>query len=244
MIIRAKHRESFSVINNRGINDPDLSFKATGLLSYLLSKPEGWKVREIHLETAKADGRDSVRSALRELEEHGYLIRRRKHRANGTFDYESVVYDEPQVEKPTLVQPTLEESTLENPLLVNTELVNTELLNTELVNTEGAPKAHRPPKSEAVKLFRERTKRWPNAAGEAHINSNVSDLEVWGNVLNEWLLRGFSPVNVKGMVEWYRGGVPTSPVAKHPSSQPYMSQAEKAGMEFIEMLRRQENGGE
>lgn len=61
----------------------------------------------------------------------------------------------------------------------------------------------KPPKSDPVKLFREFTNRWPNKAGEELINLHVTDLEVWRKVLGEWLTRGYSPVNVKGMVEWY-----------------------------------------
>jgi hypothetical protein len=60
------------------------------------------------------------------------------------------------------------------------------------------------PKSDAVLLFREFTNRWPNKAGQELIDLHVSDLETWRFVLGEWLTRGYRPVNVKGMVEWYK----------------------------------------
>lgn len=68
-------------------------------------------------------------------------------------------------------------------------------------------------KSKAVEKFREITHRYPNAPAEGAIDMAVDDthnaLSAWENVVREWMLRGFSPVNIKGMLEWYEKGIPS-----------------------------------
>lgn len=93
---QAGHRRDYTVVSNKVLRDAKLSFKATGLLAFLLSLPEEWQPRSNHLASIKTDGRDSVRSALRELEEAGYLARSRRLAPNGTFDWLIEVHETPQ----------------------------------------------------------------------------------------------------------------------------------------------------
>lgn len=93
---QAKKRQTFTMVDNKALRDPKLSFKATGLLAYLLSLPEEWTPRSNHLASIKTDGRDSVRAGLRELEEVGYLVRTRRMAPNGTFDWLIEVHETPQ----------------------------------------------------------------------------------------------------------------------------------------------------
>lgn len=68
------HRgERWTTVPNEVLDDPRLSFKAKGVLAFLVSKPEGWEIRSNHLATIGPDGRDAVRSGLRELVDAGYL---------------------------------------------------------------------------------------------------------------------------------------------------------------------------
>lgn len=88
-ILKIKKRsERFAVISTNILEDKNLSWKAKGLLSYLLSRPEDWTVRIQDLIKRSTDGRDAVKSALRELREVGYaeLIREQdsKGRLKGT----------------------------------------------------------------------------------------------------------------------------------------------------------------
>jgi hypothetical protein len=74
-LLRKHQRVTFTVVDNAAVRDPDLSWKATGLLTFLLGQPDDWKVSVKHLTTCKVDGRDSVQSGLDELEAAGYLRR-------------------------------------------------------------------------------------------------------------------------------------------------------------------------
>lgn len=85
-IVRVEKRENpFVQIDKTPINDNRLSWKAKGLLIYLLSKPNNWKVRISDLVNHATDGEKAVYSALQELEDCGYVIRKQIRETNGVF---------------------------------------------------------------------------------------------------------------------------------------------------------------
>jgi hypothetical protein len=94
VIIRSPRPQShFTIVPNAAIRDTRLSWKARGLLVYLLSMPDNWRTNTAQLRAAGIDGRDAIRAGLTELEEVGYLARRRMQRNDGTFTWVTVVYD-------------------------------------------------------------------------------------------------------------------------------------------------------
>ena len=96
MIIRAKRRQNFTIINNAVLTDSRLSFRAKGVLAFVLAKPDDWAISERSLAQEGPDGRSAVASALGELEAAGYLQRRRVRNADGTLGWENTIFDEPQ----------------------------------------------------------------------------------------------------------------------------------------------------
>ena len=95
-IIRVARRRRYTSINNDALEDKRLSWKARGLLGFLLSRPDDWRVNIQGLIDQAPDGRAVVRSGLRELEDRGYLVRTRHRLPDGTFEWHSVLYEEPQ----------------------------------------------------------------------------------------------------------------------------------------------------
>ncbi len=73
--IAARPKSDFCQIRNAALRDPNLSFKATGILAVLLSNKQGWHSFSSTLESMKKEGRDALRSGLLELEKNGYLLR-------------------------------------------------------------------------------------------------------------------------------------------------------------------------
>lgn len=71
------------MISNVGLKDEKLSFKAKGLLAYMLSLPDDWVFYETELVNHSTDGLASVKSGLKELQERGYLDRNRERNAKG-----------------------------------------------------------------------------------------------------------------------------------------------------------------
>lgn len=76
MITRAARRDRFTVVHNATIEDGRVSFRALGLLVYILSKPDNWKTHIKHLATTHSEGREAVRAAMVELEIAGYITRK------------------------------------------------------------------------------------------------------------------------------------------------------------------------
>lgn len=90
----------YVMINKTMLNNKTLSWKAKGLLAYMLSMPDDWQFYERELTTHSKDGRSSTRSAIRELTEHGYVVKRGQAKNNdgtwGHFIYD--VYEIPVVQ--------------------------------------------------------------------------------------------------------------------------------------------------
>lgn len=98
-IVRTNKRDNpYVMIDHRPLNDPNLSWQAKGILAYLLSKPDDWTVVIADLEKRATNGRDSVKSIMKELERKGYIERRRiRDPETGRFSHmETIVYELPQ----------------------------------------------------------------------------------------------------------------------------------------------------
>ena len=76
-IFRVERTKNFTVMSNHHFKNKNLTLKAKGLLSLMLSLPDDWNYNMQGLATLSRDGIDSVRSAIKELEHHGYVERHR-----------------------------------------------------------------------------------------------------------------------------------------------------------------------
>ena len=84
------------MIANGALGDERLSWKARGLLAYLLSKPDNWRVIVAHLVTQGPDGKTSVMAGLEELETAGYIRRTKRPAIGGRYDgYDTELYESP-----------------------------------------------------------------------------------------------------------------------------------------------------
>lgn len=112
-ITRQKRNTPFVQIDKNALQDERLSWKAKGLLAYLLSLPDDWQIYINELKNHAKDGRDSTRTAMNELIKFGYIHRSFSDRDGGKFtgfDYfvtEKPITKKPKTEKPKSVNPTL-----------------------------------------------------------------------------------------------------------------------------------------
>lgn len=95
--LRVLPHASFTVVRNTAARDQALSFRARGLLVWMLSHETGWLITAAAMIAAGPDGRDSIRSALRELEQANYIRRTRYRRAQGQWYHEMTVTDMPEI---------------------------------------------------------------------------------------------------------------------------------------------------
>jgi hypothetical protein len=132
-------------MSNTHFKEKKMSLKAKGLLSLMLSLPDDWNYSVSGLVTLSKDGKDSVMSALGELETFGYLERTRTVNERGQFSgIEYNIFEQPQTEKPlaenlTAEKPISAKATSEKPPLLNTNKLNTySNKNTNELNTKGS----------------------------------------------------------------------------------------------------------
>lgn len=138
---RINKQDKFTQIDNRMIVDNSITAKAKGILLYLLSKPNEWKVYEVDIVNNMKDGRDGIRSGIKELIEQGYITRQLEQDDKGKFagySYNVYEYKENNPEyKPTTVDGKTENGKTENGLSDNgkTENGKSNTSNTKSSNT-------------------------------------------------------------------------------------------------------------
>lgn len=149
-----KRVNPFVQIDKNMLSDSKISWKAKGILAYLLSKPDGWVTYLVDIEKQSTDGRDSVRAGVKELLESGYLERKRVREGGKFRGWEYSVYEYPNVSEST--ENGLSEigkaedgksdvglSEDGKPATSNNNLSNNDLRNNELTNNnyndDGAP---------------------------------------------------------------------------------------------------------
>ena len=155
-VFRVERNKGYTVMSNHHLRNKELTLKAKGLLSQMLSLPEDWDYTLAGLSRINREKIDAIREAVRELERAGYIQRSRERDEKGRLrgaDY--IIYEKPPnldlptLENPTLDNPTLEKPmqekpTLENPMQLNKDISKTDLpkketSNTDLSNTDSIP---------------------------------------------------------------------------------------------------------
>ena len=150
-VFRVERNKGYTVMSNHHLRNKELTLKAKGLLSQMLSLPEDWDYTLAGLSQINREKIDAIREAIKELERAGYIVRSRERDEKGRLrgaDY--VIYEQPHteptpdlptLENPTLDNPTqekpmLEKPTLENPMQLNKDIQKTDLLKKEKIITD------------------------------------------------------------------------------------------------------------
>ena len=97
-VIRVNKNKDYTTMSNYHFRDKELSLRAKGLLSQMLSLPEDWDYSIEGLASLNKEGVKAIRSTLQELEDRGYLIRTRVNDEKGHFAYVYDIFEKPQTE--------------------------------------------------------------------------------------------------------------------------------------------------
>ena len=156
-VFRVEKTRDYTVMSNHHLRNTELSLKAKGLLSLMLSLPENWDYTTKGLSRICKDGIDSINSGVKELEANGYVIRRRLRNEKGQLTTtEYTIFEQPQTldtgdatpkgenpildkqvqEKPILENPILEKPKQDEPILEKPHQLSTNILNTDLLSME------------------------------------------------------------------------------------------------------------
>ena len=105
-VFRIERTRDYTVMSNHHLRNANLSLKAKGLLSMMLSLPEDWNYTTRGLAKICKEGVDAIGAALRELEAAGYIVRHKLRDRQGRIsDTEYVIYEQPQPKNPDTPQP-------------------------------------------------------------------------------------------------------------------------------------------
>lgn len=121
-VFRVEKTKDFTVMSNHHLRNTNLSLKAKGLMSLMLSLPEDWDYTLKGLSCICKDGIDAISATIKELEKHGYLSRQRLRFPNGRLgDIEYTIHEQPEF---PITEP--DPPKRENPKQVNPKLDNPE----------------------------------------------------------------------------------------------------------------------
>ena len=126
-VFRIEKTKDFTIMSNHHLRNRNLTLKAKGLMSLMLSLPEEWDYTLKGLSLISKEGVDAIRVAVLELEQQGYVVRERIRNEKGQLgSIEYVIHEFP-------VEPMLEEPALENPTQLNTNKSNKKELKTDYI---------------------------------------------------------------------------------------------------------------
>ncbi len=140
-VFRVERNRGYTVMSNHHLRNKELSLKAKGLLSQMLSLPEDWDYTLAGLSLINKESIDAIRTAVWELEKAGYITRRQGRDERGKMTaIEYTIYEQPQppeldspiLENPTSAKPSLDfpttgKPTTENPTQLNKDISRTDL---------------------------------------------------------------------------------------------------------------------
>ena len=152
-VFRVEKNKGYTVMSNHHLRNKELSLKAKGLLSQMLSLPEDWDYTLAGLSLINRESIDAIRTAVWELEKAGYITRRQGRDEKGKMTaIEYTIYEQPQppaldcpilenptADKPILENPTPDNPTSENPMQLNKDKLITEKQKKEGLNTDSIP---------------------------------------------------------------------------------------------------------
>ena len=161
-VFRVERNKGYTVMSNHHLRNKDLSLKAKGLLSQMLSLPENWDYTLKGLSLINRESIDAIRTAVWELEKAGYITRQQNRDGKGKMaDMIYTIYEQPQprpeqpdeaapglenpvLENPTSDNPTPGNPTLENPMQLNKDISSKEKSITDVSITDPIPILSRP----------------------------------------------------------------------------------------------------
>lgn len=212
--IRAIKDKNYFHASNEPFNDQALSWGARGLMGYILSKPDGWEVRNYDLYRKSSDGRRKVNGYLAELKVAGYLRRFKIYKPSetgkgrGTIEWVTEIYERKDLNPDNvrcIQNVTVEDLTVkQSPDTNGSDIDITNPVITESVITK---KVRVPPPS-PIETYRTVANRYPDKATwpiiELTVGSEPDNLAFWEQVIRAYIGCGWNKLNVTAMLDFYR----------------------------------------
>ena len=136
-VFRVKRNKGYTVMSNHHLRNKELSLKAKGLLSQMLSLPEDWDYTLAGLSHINRESVDAIRTAVWELERAGYIRRSQNRDGRGKMaEMVYTIYEQPVLENPISGAPVLENPTSDNPASENPTQLNKDIQTKDQKNKD------------------------------------------------------------------------------------------------------------
>ncbi len=159
-----KDDSQYTRIDNRTLQNADLTWEERGLLAYLLSKPDDWEVMMGDIQAQSPAGRDKTQGIIQGLIDKGYIVRERAH-IDGRFKWTTKVFEIPSkaqspdfqstekqlTEKPLIVESSIEEQSTDEPSIYKQINLQTNELQTNENTNSNVSRASRSTSNEPKK---------------------------------------------------------------------------------------------
>lgn len=192
-IVRVAKKTNYTVIDNTALQDNRLSWKAKGMMAYMLSLPDDWIFYMEELQKHATDGESSFKSGFNELKELGYVERIRKQKSDGTFKWETIVHEKPLTDIPLVEKPQVEKPRVDNRPLLSTNKLSTNKLSTNSIIVSDENAVHK----KIIDYLNYKTKKrykYDSKSNQKYINGRISegyDFDDFKQVINikveEWI---------------------------------------------------------
>lgn len=124
-VFRVEKNKNYTVMANYHLRDKELSFKAKGLLSYMLSLPEDWDYSLNGLASVSKEGIKAIKNIVGELKERGYLKINKIRKENGQYQYEYIIREIPEGIEPEYPKGYAVKGESKKGIQINTNIQNT-----------------------------------------------------------------------------------------------------------------------
>ena len=182
-VFRVNKTNDYTIMSNRHLKEKDMSLKAKGLLSLILSLPDDWDYSIEGLVSLCKENETAITTTLKELNQFGYIRIDKlfpNQTRSGRIEYIYNIFETPQFEKQEGKKQDLENLGLEIQDLENPPQLNTNILNTnESITNNDINKAKKPPKKHfgtygRVLLTLAEYDRLSNEFGQAYIDNQIN----------------------------------------------------------------------
>ena len=172
-VFRIERTRDYTVMSNHHLRNHQLSLKAKGLLSMMLSLPDDWNYTTRGLAKICKEGVDAIGGALRELESAGYIVRHQLRDRQGRIsDTEYVIYEQPQPRQPETPQPDTAAPDTDS---LDTDSLDTDSLDTDSLDTDSLdtafPYLDKPDTEKPAELNREKSNTQKSITQRARTDS-------------------------------------------------------------------------
>lgn len=136
-IFRINKNKNYSIISNKHFKEKQMSLKAKGLLSQMLSLPDDWNYSIAGLCSINKENETAIKSTLKELQEFGYLKITKlnpNETKSGRIEYIYDIYEEPKIQKQEYKKQEYKKQEVENLEVVFLDIENPIQLNNNILN--------------------------------------------------------------------------------------------------------------